>query len=908
MAAGSQGIEELRRRQNGGIGTADTEAGPASITDTAALLTEAGRTLAASLDYEETLKRVAGLAVPAIADWCVIDVVDEETGGGLRRLAMTHVDPEKERFGHEIARRYPPLPGQPVGPQQVVSTGRAELVENIADSLLASVARDDEHLALLRQVGLSSYMCVPLRARGVVLGAITCAAAESGRRFGDRDLELLEELARSAAAAMDNALLFRDAEQARRSSEEALGLLDGLFESAPVGLGFWDRDLRYVRVNDRLAAMNGVAAEAHVGRTPTEVLGPLGEDVEVLFRRVLVSGESITGCELTGQTPATGGERRHWDVSYYPVCTSAGEVLGVGAVVVDITDRKRAEEALRQSEELFRSLVQNATDYAIYMLDADGKVMSWNPGAQKAKGYSREEILGRHFSAFFTKEDVEQGAPERHMKLAVEHGSWQQEGWRVRKDGSRFWASTVLTALRDESGRVRGFSKVSRDTTDAKAMEDQLKRQALSDPLTNLANRSLFRDRVEHAFGRRERHDERLAVLFLDLDGFKKINDTLGHDAGDELLVEVAARLQECVRPSDTVARMGGDEYAVLLDDLKSPSDAARVAERILEALSAPYDLAGTEVRVGASVGLVANPSGQSGEEALHNADLAMYSAKQAGKGRYELFEPGMHSAAVKRLRQEEDLRRAVEEEDFELHYQPIVELETRRIAGVEALLRWHHPTDGLVTPSAFMEIAEETGLILPIGSWVLRQACAQGHWLQAQYPLDPPLSMSVNISPKQFHHPSLVEDVARALEESHLPAHSLILEVTEAALLEGGEDSIAKLTLLKELGVRLALDDFGKGYSSITHLRRFPVDILSLDKTFVGGLRRGSSEWALAGAIVTLCETLELETLAEGIERGDELAKLKALGCDEGQGYYLGRPLDLDETLQLVQSSESPV
>lgn len=907
MAAASQGLAQLRRRQNGGVDTALTEEQPTSITDTAAFLSEAARILASSLDYEETLKRVAGLAVPTIADWCVIDIVDDEFGGGLRRVAIAHVDPEKERFGYELARRYPALPDQPVGPAHVVRSGRPELVDDIADSMLMSMARDDEHLALLRQIGFSSYVCVPLRARGAVLGAITFVAAESGCRFGEPDLELLEDLARSAAVAVDNALLFRAAEQARKASQEALGLVDGLFMSAPAGLGFWDRDLRYVRVNDRLAAMNGVAADAHLGRTPAEVLGSLGEDIEVLFRRVLLSRQSITNHEVAGQTPAAPGEQRHWDVSYYPVCTSADEVLGVGAVVVDVTDRKRAEEALRHSEDVLRSLVDNATDYAIYMLDPDGKVTSWNKAAQSAKGYSRDEILGRHFSAFFTREDIEQGTPERHLKLAAEHGSWEQEGWRVRKDGSRFWASTVLTALRDESGRVRGFSKIARDLTEAKTMEDQLKRQALADPLTNLANRALFRDRVEHAFGRRERRDERLAVMFVDLDGFKKVNDTLGHDAGDQLLAEVAARLQDCVRPSDTAARMGGDEFAVLLDDLKRPSDAARVAERILEALSAPYDLAGTEVRVGASVGLVANPSGQSAEDVVRNADLAMYSAKQAGKGRYELFEPWMRSAAVKRLRLEADLRQAVDDEDFELHYQPIVELNTGRIAGVEALLRWHHPADGLVTPSAFMAIAEETGLILPIGSWVLRQACAQGRWLQAQHPIDPPLSMSVNLSPEQFHHSSLVEDVALALEESGLAAQSLILEVTEAALLEGGEESVTKLERLKQLGVRVALEDFGTGYSSLTHLRRFPVDILSLDKEFVQGLRRGSSEWAFAGAIVRLCETLEMDTLAEGIERGDQLAQLKALGCDEGQGYYLGRPLDLDETLQFVQSSESP-
>ncbi len=774
MLRESRGITEVRPRQNGDSDIGDTTSQPAFAGDTAAFLTQAARTLTSSLDFEETLKLVARLAVPVIADWCVVDIVDQELSPKLRRLTITHADPEKERWGHEIARRYPPLPDQSVGPQRVVQTGRPELVEDIPDSMLMSVARDDEHLALLRQIGFSSYMCVPLRARGKILGAITCVAADSGRRFGDADLELLEALARSAASAVDTALLFHGVEEANRTSQEALGLLDSLFVSAPVGLGFWDSDLRCVRINDCLASISGVPVDSCLGQTPVDIVGPLGEEIEALFRRVLLSREPVTGYELSGQTAAAPDEERHWVVHYYPVVSAPDAVLGVGAVVVDVTERKRAEEALRQSEELFRSLVESAADYAIYMLDPGGKVMSWNRGAEKAKGYGRDEILGRHFSTFFTKEDVEQGTPERHLKLALEGGSWEHQGWRVRKDGSRFWANTVLTALRDASGEVRGFSKVSRDMTEAKAMEEQLKRQALTDPLTNLANRALFRDRVEHAFARRERRDERLAVLFLDLDGFKKINDTLGHEAGDHLLVEVAARLQDCVRPSDTAARMGGDEFAILLDDLKGPSDAARVAERILGALSAPYDLAEGRVRVQASIGLVANPAGQSGAEAVRNADLAMYSAKQAGKGRYELFEPGMHTAAVKRLKLEADLRQAVEDEGFELHYQPIVELETRRIAGIEALLRWHHPTDGLLTPSAFMEVAEETGLILAIGSWVLRQACAQGRWLQSQYPMEPPLSMSVNLSPKQFLHPGLVADVARALDHSaHRPRTS---------------------------------------------------------------------------------------------------------------------------------------
>ena len=318
-----------------------------------AFLSEAGRTLASSLDYELTLTQVARLAVPTIADWCVIDMVDEQ-GGGLRRLAVAHVDPDKVRFALDLSRRYPARPDHPAGPHHVVRTGQPELVPEVTDALLEANAQDEEHLALLREVGFSSYMCVPLRARGTVLGVITCVAAESGRRFGTRDLALLEDLARTAAVAVDNALLFRDAEEARAAAEETLSQLDSLFSSAPVGLGFWDRELRCVRVNDSLAAINGVPADEHIGRTPTEVLGALGQEVEQLFERVLQTGQPITDLALSGHTPAAPGEERHWRVHHHPVLSGSGEVQGGGALVDDLTAGRGAEGAVRRGRSVLR--------------------------------------------------------------------------------------------------------------------------------------------------------------------------------------------------------------------------------------------------------------------------------------------------------------------------------------------------------------------------------------------------------------------------------------------------------------------------------------------------------------------------------------------------------------------------
>lgn len=620
---------------------------------------------------------------------------------------------------------------------------------------------------------------------------------------------------------------------------------------------------------------------------------------------MLATRRPVTNLELSGQVPGGGPGDRHWLVNYYPVLSGAGDVLGVGAVVTDVTERRRAEEALRQTQSQFQLLVEGVKDYAIYMLDPQGRVVSWNPGAEHIKGYSREEVLGKHLSCFYTPEAVERGEPAEQLQLAAEQGRCEVEGWRVRKDGSRFWAATVLTALRDESGRLSGFTKLTRDATGQKKMEEELRRQAMYDGLTGLANRTLLRNRVEHAFSRRERRDEDLAVLLIDLDGFKKVNDTLGHGTGDQLLVQVAARLQQCLRPSDTAARIGGDEFGVLLEDLHDANDAARVAERILEALGLPFDLNDREVRVSASIGVVATPANQGAEEAMSNADLAMYTAKQGGKARYALFEPSMHAAAVKRLELEQDLQRALEAGEFDLRYQPILELQDGRIVGVEALLRWHHPKDGLLAPSAFIDVAEDTGLILPIGRWVLAVACKRARWLQAEWPSEPALSMSVNLSARQFRDPALVHDVTDALEKSGLDAEALTLEVSEAALMQDEEEGCTTLFQLKDLGVRVAVEAFGTGHSSLSRLRHLPLDVLSFDKSFIEGLRSGSSDWEFAGSILKMCETLEMDSHVEGIERSEQLSKLRELGCDEGQGYYLSRPLDLDETLEFIKSSE---
>jgi diguanylate cyclase (GGDEF)-like protein len=432
--------------------------------------------------------------------------------------------------------------------------------------------------------------------------------------------------------------------------------------------------------------------------------------------------------------------------------------------------------------------------------------------------------------------------------------------------------------------------------TDAKNFDDALHR-AFHDALTGLPNRPLFLDRLQHALARAPRAGRGVAVLFLDVDRFKSVNDRFGHAAGDELLMAVARRVEECVRPGDTVARFGGDEFAVLVEDV-GEEQATAVAGRILAALEAPFSIHEKNVFVSASVGIAAGRRGP--DELMRNADLAMYKAKSSGKGRYERFEPNLHAAVVERLELEVELRAAVENEEFVLHYQPIFSLERGAIVGVEALLRWIHPERGTISPADFVPLAEETRLILPIGRWVLTEACRRGQaWNSAH---GGGLAMCVNISAQQLDQPGLVDDVAHALAKSGLPAEKLVLEITETLLMQDTEATISKVTRLKELGIQLAVDDFGTGYSSLQYLNRFPIDILKIAKSFVDGLAGDTQETALVRAITDLADNFSLRVVAEGIESPEQVPRLLALGCELAQGFHFSVPLEDEAVGELLR------
>jgi diguanylate cyclase (GGDEF)-like protein len=438
---------------------------------------------------------------------------------------------------------------------------------------------------------------------------------------------------------------------------------------------------------------------------------------------------------------------------------------------------------------------------------------------------------------------------------------------------------------------------VTRDISDRKEAELELSHAALHDALTGLPNRALFHDRLGLALRRTERRSGSVAVLFCDLDRFKVVNDSLGHDAGDRLLVDVAKRIGAALRPADTVARFGGDEFTMLCEDVAGEIEAATIAQRIVDVFRDPFLLEDGEVFLATSLGIaIARGADDRAEDLIRDADAAMYRAKERGKGRYEIFDEAMRADAVARLETESALRRALERGELRLHYQPEVELATGTITGYEALVRWQHPTRGLLGPSAFIPLAEETGLIVGIGEWILREACTEAQrWTE-------PLTLAVNLSARQLAQHDLVAMVRAAMAETGTDPSRLCLEITESAVMESGTATTAQLRALKSLGVQLAIDDFGTGFSSLAHLRRFPVDVLKIDGTFVAGLGQEPQDASIAAAVISLAHALGLKTVAEGIETDEQLAILKELGCNLGQGYLFARPLPPEEALRPQQ------
>ena len=554
----------------------------------------------------------------------------------------------------------------------------------------------------------------------------------------------------------------------------------------------------------------------------------------------------------------------------------------------------RADAEMRLSATVFET-----TSEAIMVTDVQNMIVAVNDAFTDVTGYTRDEVMGknpRFMNSGRHDEDFFQGM----WKSLAQSGKWHGEVWNRRKNGEIYPEWISIGAVRDRQERVSHYVAIFTDITERKEAEERVRHLAHYDALTDLPNRTLFFDRLSQALIQARRDETKAAVMFIDLDRFKNINDTLGHSVGDLLLQGVAVRLSQCMRQGDSVSRQGGDEFVVLLPEVSQAEDAALVAQKILSSISQPFHLDGHELRVSCSIGISFYPNdGDDAETLMKNADTAMYRAKDSGRSNYQFYFSDMNARFLERLAMETSMRRAIEREQFELYYQPQMDVESGAIIGAEALIRWNHPDLGMVSPAHFIPLAEESGLIQSIGEWVLRTACHQAaQWQRAGYP---PLLVSVNVSARQFRQLGFAELVASALEENGLSASCLELELTESVLMGHTDKNIAILGALKDLGLTIAIDDFGTGYSSLSYLKRLPIDTLKIDRSFVGDLPEDKDDAAIVDAVISMAHSLSLKVVAEGVETAQQLEFLRSRRCNLMQGYYFHTPLPVAEFTKLL-------
>jgi diguanylate cyclase (GGDEF)-like protein/PAS domain S-box-containing protein len=692
--------------------------------------------------------------------------------------------------------------------------------------------------------------------------------------------------------------IFRWLTNERRQLEARVRTADemyrAIFENAVEGIYQSRVDGGFVRANPAMARLFGFADPGEL-----EALSPADAHQFYVepdrwrdFRELVAEKGAITGFE--SQVRRRDGTVIWISENARAMRDEQGALLGFEGTVVEITARKAAEEALRKSEERYALAARGAND-ALWDWDVPSDRFYVSDRWADMIGFDPKEI-GNRPEDWMTRVHPDD---RRRLLLQIsahfkdELSQLEIEYRLQHRNGVFRWMLMRGVSVRNAAGEVVRVAGSQTDITARKHAEDQLRHDALHDALTGLPNRVLFMDRLGQALARmRGRKESDFSVLFIDLDRFKVVNDSLGHLAGDELLVATSQRLLRCVRPEDTVARLGGDEFTILLEDVPDAAEAARVAARIQRELSLPLTLSGQELVSTPSIGIAhGRPDYASAEEILRDADLAMYGAKSRGRAGHAEFEPAMHKSAVALLQLESELRRAVERGELTLRYQPVVSLANGVIAGFEALVHWNHPQRGLLRPLEFVPLAEETGLVVPIGEWVLREACRQTREWQLKYP-SPHLTVGVNLSARQFLNADVVDTVARALAESGLLPRNLRLELTESMLMDNAPKAAQVLAELRSLGVSLDLDDFGTGYSSLAYLHNFRLDTLKIDRSFVARGTEAGGNWEIVTAIVNLARGLRLTLIAEGVENDAQLEELRRLGCEYGQGYLFGRPL----------------
>lgn len=696
----------------------------------------------------------------------------------------------------------------------------------------------------------------------------------------------------------------RQAEEALRKSESFLNVI---FNSIRDPFCIIDSDFRIVRVNEAYAELKEMKKEELEGSICFEKMyGRESVCEKCIIEKTLKSGDSEAKDKLV---ELDDGSSQWLEIYTYPISDDEEKITHAIEYIRDITERKRTEEALRESRERYALSAKGAND-GLWDWNLVEHNIYYSPRWKEMLGYAENEI-GNSAEEWIGRVHPDDRAALEAQIAAHVNGKTDHLESEIRilhKNGTYLWVLNRGLAIRDGDGHAIRMAGSQADITERKRAEEQLLHDAFHDSLTGLANRALFMDRLGHVIGVSQRNSQQsFAVLFFDLDRFKIINDNFGHIIGDEVLKEVARRLARCVRPGDTVARIGGDEFAVLLQDFNSVESVSFVAERVLKKVQEAIHTVDREIYTSTSIGIALGSSAyENPEQLLRDADVAMYQAKTKGKARYEIFDSRMHANALMRLQLEADMRNAIEHKEFRMHYQPIIDLEDNSITGFEALIRWDHPKQGILYPMEFIPLAEETGMIVAIGDWLILESCRQLRKWQNLYKVNPPLKMSMNVSGKQFSHPLFIEKIEETIKETGVDGSSLTLEITESIIMEDPDSVRTMLERLKALGVQIHIDDFGTGYSSLSYIDKFPVNALKIDRSFISKMDGSSESLEIIKAIIALAANLKVDVIAEGVELADQLTKIKDLKCRYGQGFLFAKPMASDDIDLLIENNES--
>lgn len=784
----------------------------------------------------------------------------------------------------------------------MLADGRRALFVSVVPREVVSGAVNETFSMVLLVLLLSAAVILPLGigvsqrtiSRPLARLSEAVAAVERGEYGARVELHSNDEL--SALAYAFNSMS-ASIHQRERELVESEDKYRNLVDNLPQRVFLKDRQSTYISCNRSYAHDLGIEPEDIVGKSDFELFSPeYASEYRLSDDQIMLKGEIA---ELE-EHYVIGGRDRVVQTVKTPIRSADNAVVGILGIFWDITEKKRAEEQLRQSAVVF----ENTAD-GVMVTDAENRIIAVNKAFCEITGYSQADALGK--SPSFRRSERQGGEFYSAMWDQIANtGRWQGEIWNRRKSGEIYPEWMTVNVVRDDEGRIGNYVAVFSDITQVKRSQMQLDHMAHHDPLTDLPNRSLLADRLEQAVHRAERTGNHVAVLFIDLDRFKNINDTLGHPSGDLLLQDVARRLQHMLRHEDTVARLGGDEFIVVVENIERPDFAESVASKIIEVLDTPFTINGQELFIGASIGISLYPTdGGNPSNLIKYADTAMYRAKEKGRNTYQFYTQELTDTVMERLALESSLRRALDAGQLELHYQPQVELSSGRIIGAEALLRWHHPELGMISPERFIPLAEEAGIILPIGEWVLEQACSQAARWCALYPEFE--RIAVNLSIVQLQRNDFVEKVRGVLQRTGLPAAKLELEITEGMLMQFPDITQVVLNGLRDLGVDLAIDDFGTGYSSLSYLKRFPIQILKIDRSFIMDIPADSNDAAITRAVIALGKSLQMKVIAEGVETAQQAEFLLQEGCNVGQGYYYKRSVSADELLRLLRLGRLP-